>query len=131
MRTMSSVWLLGLAGCGHVCEVLEEQFEVTVDSSGEQPLFTWDVGEASSVGVQDHDGREIWSFQCGKLGDNGLDNCIESGVTYGVTTDGTTESTPMEPLEPGVTYVVWVEHYEKAEGACVVSERGQAEFVAP
>jgi hypothetical protein len=128
MRTMSIAGLLGLVGCGgSICEVLEDQLEATVDVSGEQPSFTWSWGEASAGAVRDLEGNELWQFQC----DGTKANCVESGVTYGVAPDGTTEHTEMQPLESSVTYLFQIDRQEGGEGGCIVVETAIEEFVAP
>lgn len=133
-KTMSiACLLLGAIGCGEdpVCDVQAGKIEVTVDTAGEQPLFSWNVGDAISLAVTDTEGQDVWQFQCKGAAQGNSNNCIKSGVTYGELPDGTEEFSSLTPLSSGATYTVLVDHNTDGEKNCIIVETGEATFVAP
>ena len=131
-RRLAVLMVLGaVSGCDdgyHTCYGDWGEAEALVDTSGDVPIFDWELGTAYAVTVyaaDDELGSPLWHLQCG--GDN-LEHddrleeqvCIRTPLVYGERPDSeyldTVNLTGPEPLEPGVRYRVQLNTMVEADG---------------
>jgi hypothetical protein len=140
--------LLVLAGCSGSVPGLSQpdrsplQVTATNGTASAAPLISWTSGGATSVWVNDENGRTVWGIEAGgrTLSDGRYERVlIPSPVPYGAHADerGSDEeapriTTPPQPLLPGRTYTVEVSYIGGGSGGFMsprpVVRRGSATF---
>lgn len=149
MLSLRLVGLLVLAGCSGGIPGLSPQpdrspLQVTATNgtASSAPLISWTPIGATSVYVNDANGRTVWGIEAGgrTLPNNRYERVlIESPVPYGAYADatGTNEETPRtttapRTLEPGQTYTANVTYLGGGSGGFTgqrpVVRRGSATF---
>ena len=141
--------LLVLAGCSGSLPGLSPQpdrsplqVSATNGTADTAPLFSWTPVGATSVWVNDANGRTVWGIEAGgrTLANNRYERVlIPSPVPYGAYADasGSKEETPRlttppQTLQPGTTYTVQVTYLGGGSGGFTgqrpVLRRGSATF---